>query len=149
MRVPVVKPPPGQFDCRGSRRGHLLTLWGPVVAYMAVIFGLSSVSSVPALPGGMSDKTAHALLYAGLGVLCVRALSGGQWLHMHAGAVVGSLILSTLYGLTDETHQLFVPGREFDLKDLAADAVGAGVAAALAWACCIIRRFSLVHRRHS
>ena len=34
------------------------------------------------------------------------------------------LIIAVLYGLSDETHQIFVPGRYFDLADLLADACG-------------------------
>jgi VanZ family protein len=33
------------------------------------------------------------------------------------------------YGVTDEWHQSFVPGRSADAIDLVADAVGAGLAA--------------------
>jgi len=51
-------------------------LWLPVALYMAFIFGLSSISETPDLPGG-SDKGLHAVLYAGLGGLLVRALAGG------------------------------------------------------------------------
>lgn len=35
-----------------------------------------------------------------------------------------SIILSVLYAITDEIHQLFVPGRAFQLTDLAVDAGG-------------------------
>lgn len=38
-----------------------------------------------------------------------------------------AFLCAVLYGLSDETHQLFVPGREFSLFDLLADAVGAAV----------------------
>jgi VanZ family protein len=109
---------------------------------MAFIFALSSVSDVPGLPGGMSDKTGHALLYAGLGFLLVRALARGRLAMIGAGTAVLTILIAAGYGLSDETHQLFVPGRQFDLLDLAADGVGAGVAAGLGWAWGIIRRHS-------
>jgi VanZ family protein len=35
-----------------------------------------------------------------------------------------AIIFSILYALSDEIHQFFVPGREFDLWDLAADSLG-------------------------
>jgi VanZ family protein len=108
-------------------------LWGPVVVYCALIFGLSSIPDVPALPGGMSDKTAHALLYAGLGFLVARALTGGRTRHVTIWLALGTVLAVTLYGLTDETHQLFVPHREFDLRDLAADMVGASMGTAVQW----------------
>jgi hypothetical protein len=116
-----------------GRRG--LILWGPVVAYCALIFALSSISRVPALPGGMSDKTAHALLYSGLGFLVARALSGGAARPMRLGVPVAVVAFSALYGLSDECHQLFVPLRQFDLLDLASDVAGgaAGTAAWWAW----------------
>ena len=36
-----------------------------------------------------------------------------------------ALITATLYGLSDEIHQIFVPGRQFCIYDLLADAIGA------------------------
>jgi hypothetical protein len=116
-------------------------LWGPVVLYCALIFALSSVSNVPALPGGMSDKTAHALLYSGLGFLVARALSGGVGRPVSLTMVLISVAFAALYGLSDEFHQLFVPLRQFDLKDTAADIVGSGIGSGLLWLWSILRRF--------
>ena len=116
-------------------------LWGPVAAYMAAIFVLSSMSSVPDLPGGLSDKTAHTLVYSGLGALVVRALARGRWSAVRPVVLAAAVLAATLYGVTDEFHQRYVPGRESDLRDVAADAIGAGAAAAALWAWSIIRRF--------
>jgi VanZ family protein len=104
-----------------------------------MIFAFSSVSNVPALPSGVTDKDAHALLYSGLGVLITRALTraGGRRLTWWLAAV--AVLAATLYGLSDETHQLFVPLRTFDLKDLAADAAGASLGTAACWLWGIIR----------
>ncbi len=55
-----------------------LSLWGPVGFYCALIFALSSISAVPALPMHVGDKVAHAALYAGFGFLVTRALAGGS-----------------------------------------------------------------------
>ncbi len=46
----------------------------------------------------------------------------------------------SLYGVSDEVHQLFVPRRQFDVRDLAADAVGAGARPAAWWLWGIIVR---------
>jgi hypothetical protein len=116
-------------------------LWGPVVLYCALIFSLSSVSDVPALPGGMSDKTAHALLYSGLGFLFARALSGGVGRPVSVFIVLMSLAFAAVYGFSDECHQLFVPLRQFDLKDTAADIIGSGIGSGLLWLWSILRRF--------
>ena len=35
------------------------------------------------------------------------------------------VLLATLFGVTDEIHQYFVPGRQADVFDVVADAVGA------------------------
>jgi VanZ family protein len=119
-----------------------LGLWGPVLLYCAIIFGLSSISSVPALPGHISDKTAHALLYSGLGFLVGRALSGGIGRPVTMRVLLIVLAFSALYGLSDEVHQLFVPLREFDLKDMAADVAGGGIGSAALWALSTFRRSS-------
>ena len=110
-----------------------ILLWAPVILYGAMIFGFSSVSDVPALPDGVTDKDAHALLYSGLAFLVVRAVTGGRPRALTWWLAAASVIAATLYGLSDETHQLFVPNREFDLKDLAADSAGAALGAAAYW----------------
>lgn len=114
-----------------------LWLWGPVVLYMAVIFYESSMTSAP-LPGGMSDKVAHAGGYAVLGGLLARATAGGFPRPMHWRSMWISLAIAVSYAASDELHQRFVPGRTADLGDLAADAAGAAAAVGVAWACGIL-----------
>ena len=43
-----------------------------------------------------------------------------------------ALLLAIAYGITDEVHQHFVPGRHMDPLDLLTDAVGAAAAVWLA-----------------
>ena len=45
---------------------------------------------------------------------------------------------SSDFGVTDELHQWFVPGRVADVRDLTADAAGALVGVGLVWACGIV-----------
>jgi VanZ family protein len=117
-------------------------LWGPVLLYCVLVFALSSIPDLPALPGGMGDKTAHVLLYGGLGLLAGRALSGGIGRPVTWRVTLLVLGFCALYGLSDEIHQLFVPHREFDLKDLAADVAGGGSGVVVLWLWSMIRRFS-------
>jgi VanZ family protein len=103
-------------------------LWAPVVAYMALIFLISSIANPIALPEGPTDKGAHALLYAGLGVLVVRALAGDWRRPITISGALIAVLICTVYGMTDEFHQYFVPPRKADVLDVAADAAGAVVA---------------------
>jgi VanZ family protein len=125
---------------RGSRARYFLWYWAPAVLYMAVIFGGSSFPRLPDIPGGFSDKTAHAAEYAVLGVLLARALAGPGWLSLRFPSVVAATVLAALYGVSDECHQLFVPGRNFEVRDMMADAAGASVATGVLWLLGIIRR---------
>jgi VanZ family protein len=113
-----------------------------VIAYMAMLFGLSSFSTLPSLPEELSYYEAHIAAYAGLGLVSARALGKGLR-AVSSGAVVGASLLAALYGVSDEYHQTFVPGRTFDRLDILADAVGSvlGATAAGAWSI-ISRRFS-------
>jgi VanZ family protein len=117
-----------------------LSLWGPVGLYCALIFALSSISAVPALPMRVGDKVAHALLYAGFGFVVTRAVVGGSGRVVTARAVLAALAVSAVYGLSDEIHQIFVPRRMFDLRDLAADVAGGGLGAAAWWLWSTLRR---------
>lgn len=111
---------------------RLLWLWGPVACYLALIFIVSSRSEV-SIPGGVSDLAAHFVAYLGLGAVILRALAGGVRRGVPLGSAVLAAALATLYGASDELHQLFVPGRSASVEDLVADALGAATGAALLW----------------
>lgn len=114
-------------------------LWGPAAVYAAAIFIASSVSEPP-MPDAVSDRTLHAWLYGGLALLVLRALTGGRRANLTAGTAAAAVLGSAAYGLSDEIHQRFVPGRVFDVRDLLADAIGAAAAVALAYAVERLRR---------
>lgn len=97
-----------------------LRLWAPVVLWAAVIFAFSSV---PDLGTGLGTwdlvlrKIAHACEFALLGALLLRALRDER------AAVMGAVG----YAISDEIHQLFVPGRIGSPIDVAIDSVGVAV----------------------
>ena len=107
---------------------------------MAMIFGFSSLSRPPQPPGGISNYMVHFTVYAGLGLLTARALAAGFSGDVTRRVVGGAVLISSIYGVTDEIHQLFVPDRTFELLDIGADAIGAMVGASALGAWSIIRR---------
>ncbi len=105
---------------------HPLRLWIPAALWTGLIFAISAMpgQALPPLPGFHSDKLIHGAVYAILGVLLWRAL-GRTTTLTGAPLLVVTVALATLYGASDEFHQLFVPGRMCDLRDAVADFVGA------------------------
>ena len=109
---------------------------------MALIFVLSSISGpdLPPIPGGVDHSVVHALEYAVLAVLLLRGLVGRRWQGVTLGAAGLAVVLATLYGLTDEVHQRFVPGRTAEIADVVADVLGAAAGAGLVWDWSIVKR---------
>jgi VanZ family protein len=95
---------------------------------MAVIFAVSSIT-VPASVAGIPDWTTHGGAYALLSLLCCRALAGGLGLPLRRKDALLAVLLCAAYGVTDEVHQLFVPGRQAAVADLVKDVAGAAVGA--------------------
>lgn len=90
------------------------------LGWMGLIFFLSHQPSLPTpslFPH--QDKLFHAVTYGVLGLLLQGGLpdTPGRWLL--------AWLMASLYGCSDEIHQLFVPGRSADLLDLLADSAGA------------------------
>ena len=99
----------------------------PPAVVMATIFLLShqprGVLPLPALLG--LDKLAHLVVYGLLAASIIRAF-GERMCQLRPGRVVTIAILWCLaYGLSDEFHQSFVPGRSPSGLDVLADTVGA------------------------
>jgi VanZ family protein len=104
-------------------------LWGPVIIQMALIFGASSLSSPP-LPDEISDTSGHFIGYVILSALLLRALAGGRIAGVTWRKALLAMLSSTLYGVSDEFHQGFVPHRTPDVWDVAADAAGSAAGSA-------------------
>jgi VanZ family protein len=102
-----------------------LWVWGPVAAQALAIFYLSSLPDLGPIPGGVNDKTGHVLGYGVLAVVLLRAFAGGRLGGVTWRRGVGTILLSSLYGASDEFHQSFVPGRSPDPADWVADTAGA------------------------
>jgi len=104
-----------------------LKYWFPVIAYCALIFGLSSTSEppqvMPLFPH--SDKIFHFIEYAILGFLLMRALSSSGINFKTVNVRTIAVLLALAYAGTDEFHQYFVPGRHADMLDLLSDGIGA------------------------
>ena len=103
----------------------LVSLWLPVVVQMGLIFYFSSQpAGSPALerfptPPGFG----HLVGYALLGFLLYRALYGSL-LGWNLIAARNTFIIGVLYAVSDELHQLFVPGRHASVTDVGIDAAG-------------------------
>lgn len=68
-------------------------------------------------------KLAHFSAYFILGVLLFYSLHIGQKRQMTHAFI--ALLLSIMYAVTDEVHQLFIPGRSGEVRDVLIDSMGA------------------------
>lgn len=98
-------------------------------AYCAAIFFFSSSANPVELSGSAAgfDKAVHAVLYAGLAATVSVGIRRSRPGVRPSVQFVAPVLFSTLYALSDEFHQLFVPGRHSDPWDVAADVTGAFV----------------------
>lgn len=101
----------------------------PAVAWMVIIFYLSSQSTVPNPPGlsvSFAAIVGHIVTFGMLALLLLYGLSG--FVSVRAWHYVLAFALTLAYGLGDEIHQSFVPGRNATIFDTVMDAVGASLA---------------------
>jgi VanZ family protein len=107
-----------------------IVLWIGVGAYCALIFLASSIpgSDVDTGPPG-TDKLLHLIEYLILSFLLFSAMRS-QFPKVPSGRVfIFVCILSTLYGISDEIHQRYVPLRECDPVDMILDGIGSALGA--------------------
>jgi VanZ family protein len=71
----------------------------------------------------LSDKWQHMIGYSILGMLLFRAFRGNLAFPA-VPAVLCATLVGAAYGVLDEMHQRFVPGRTMDPRDAVADVVG-------------------------
>ncbi len=100
-----------------------LIYWFLTLGYMVLIFFLSSYQGgdLPGLPKNF-DKVVHAGVYMPLAFLFYRSLRKSG---IRKYVFVAAFLFASLYGITDEIHQIFVPGRDAAIGDALADSTGA------------------------
>lgn len=118
-----------------NKKAKIIISWALVVACMAVIFSLSAQTAGESsevsgwlifimklnISQDFIRTVAHFLEYTGLAVLIFNALY--QTFGYQRPFV--ALIVSSLYAVSDEIHQLFVEGRAFQISDIVIDSLGA------------------------
>lgn len=107
---------------------HIVLRFLPVLACMGVIFFLSHQSKLPEVPtlsGQVTSVLGHFSVYFGLAVLTWWAL--GEFDLSSRQRVGIAIAVAVLYGISDEWHQSFIPGRTPDWRDVLTDAIGAAV----------------------
>lgn len=105
-----------------------LKRWGPALVMMLLIFLASSIPSQE-LPDfevwdTLVKKGGHMLGYALLAAAYLRGLApaGGRPARRE---ILTAVLLASLYAVSDEFHQSFVPGRESTPADVGIDVLGA------------------------
>lgn len=104
----------------------------PVLTVMGTIFLLSHTTGA-ALPIDLHgfDKLLHIIAYTALGLSALFAVR--ERYRKNPYIISLAIILFCLvYGISDEFHQSFIPGRTPSFLDLVADLTG-GVVAVTAW----------------
>lgn len=120
-----------------SRNGEASTLQSQaVLEFLEKIFGRE-------LTGFIVRKAAHFTEFAGLGFLLANALYQSRKKH----GALWAAGLTSLYAVTDEVHQLFVPGRACQIGDWLLDSAGGLTGAAVFAAAAALLHLILKKRR--
>lgn len=125
---------------RTARSDHMLHLknWLRLLPVLMVMGGIFFLSHQPGktlhLPDIANiDKLLHGFAYMVLGIAYLLALPP-QWHHRFPWIVGCSVVVFCLfYGISDEVHQSFIPGRFVSGMDVVADGIGGVVAPGVFW----------------
>jgi len=110
-----------------ERRFFILFMgfWLPALAYVTAVFIVSAQPNLkPPLHFASADKLLHVGEYLVLGILLVRALRATLRVSRPLFAAMIAVSAVMVVGAADENFQRFIPGRQCDLVDFAADLVG-------------------------
>jgi len=104
---------------------NILKYWVPLYAYAGLIFYLSSLSRpLPEVDIPFFDKSIHIFEYAVFGLLASRAFKNSPRKRFFENFKLLAILVSVIYGVSDEIHQGFIPGRQFSVFDMMADGLG-------------------------
>lgn len=100
--------------------------WLPLILYCLFIYIQSDhPSPEQILTFPYVDKVLHVTAYGIMGILFYRAYQTLKLKDNIKMLMFLSVVSASLYGISDEIHQSFVPFREAEIADVIADMIGA------------------------
>ena len=97
----------------------------PAVILMMASWSISSRPSVLLPAFNASDKLIHLICFAALAFCWTLWFSPEKWKDNPLKHLIITVVIVSTYGIIDEIHQSFVPGRCADSLDWCADTLGA------------------------
>jgi VanZ family protein len=109
-----------------SRLKNFTLYWLPLIVYCLAIYIQSDYPSVEHIPSfEFSDKILHFLAYFVMGILFYRAYQTLRIKGDPRMLILLSIASASLYGVSDEIHQYYVPFRDASVLDAIANMLGA------------------------
>ena len=106
--------------------------WLPAILWMSFLFYLShQAAPLERVASDIDPFLAHVAVYSILAFLLHAALAGYHSAAPRWVPVSIAFALAVLYGVSDEIHQAYVPGRVASELDLVADGIGAVIGVSL------------------
>ena len=102
---------------------HNKLSWIITLIIVVMIFYISSIEFEPSVPGGgisIYPTLYHIVAFFFLALFLSISMVRGK----NTGLFFLVIILSVTYGISDELHQFFVPGRNTSISDVFLDSVG-------------------------
>lgn len=107
----------------------LTKFWIPPILWALIIFTFSSFPTIETTDFFLWDflikKSAHLFEYGVLAILLYRALLNYD-VNTNK-ALFFAILIAGLYGVSDEFHQSFIPGRGPAVRDVIIDIIGATI----------------------
>jgi VanZ family protein len=108
-----------------SKFRNFLIYWLPLIIYCLAIYIQSGRPGPKHLPElRFLDKFLHFGAYGLLGIFFYRAYETLPLKNFKNLLILISAGSATLYGISDEIHQYFVPSRQSDIMDVIANTIG-------------------------
>jgi VanZ family protein len=108
-----------------SKLRNFFICWLPLIIYCLAIYIQSSYPGPKKMPSfTFFDKILHFGAYGLLGILFFRAYETLPLKANKTLLILLSIGSATLYGVSDEIHQYFVPFRRASIMDMAANTIG-------------------------